>query len=161
MDKFQLFKAIGNGHYTYKIIAHTTTQDHDDLLRRLKREDSKVHAYSVFDFENSKFISFRSYYDWKDDSSEEEEEERCEECQEPMDHCCCTDDERECYEPTIKIINKIIAHLGDKPKTPANIYDSSLEVLKKARMMPYTKLLVNITDFILFLYPVNGPFATP
>lgn len=85
----------------------------------------------------------------------------CNNCEEPMDDCCCTDDERECYQPTTKIIDKIIAHLGDKPKTPANIYDSAIEVLKKARMMPYTKLLVNITNFILFLHPVNGPFPTP
>lgn len=76
-----------------------------------------------------------------------------------MEDCCCTDDDRECYQPTTKIIDEIIAHLGDKPRTPANIYDSALYVLKKARMMPYSKLLVNIINFIRSLHPIDGdPF---
>jgi hypothetical protein len=88
MDKFQLFKVINGGHYTYKIIADTITQDYDDLLYRLKREDSRVHAYHVFKFEDSKFISFRPHYQWEDDS-EEEEEEMCEGCEEAMTDCEC------------------------------------------------------------------------
>jgi len=82
---------------------------------------------------------------------------RCRECEEYVGDCYCSDDNE--YNPDIEIINEVIEDLKEKPKTPSNIYDSAIEVLKRHKMMAYQKLIKNIIDFILFIYPNNNNVA--